>query len=206
MHEVLQKYFDNELRREQLSSYFTANFSRKVKALPPSRKLYTTYFAQGRQYLKNLSFPERKVLSVEKRAIFSFAGHTFTGFIDLLSEDADGKLYITDHKSRALQPYSGRNKPTKSDKELDSYLRQLYVYSAAVYQEYGRFPDYLEFNCFRNGNFIRVPFSEKTFHECEAWAADLIDRITANDDWWPCCDFWFCKHLCDVSADCEYMD
>ena len=161
---------------------------------------------QGRQYLKTLSFPARKILKVEDEMRFEFAGHPFIGFLDVLSEDDSGKLYITDHKSRALKPHSHRVKPTQSDRELDQYLRQLYIYASAVSQLYGRYPDFLEFNCFRTRTWICEPVQYERMVEVEAWAARLIEKITATDDWYANFSFWFCKHLCDVQADCEYFD
>ena len=129
----------------------------------------------------------------------------FDGEIQIV-EDEHGKLYITDHKSRALKPRSNRKKPTLGDIELDKYLRQLYIYASAVYQMYGRYPDYLEFNCFRTGTWICEPFKEERLDEVEVWATKLIDEITATNDWHANLDFWFCKQLCDVATECEYEE
>ncbi len=206
MHAIIQQYLTGALQKEVLVSYFLSHFIADITAKAPSHKLYMNYLEQGRQYLKTLSFPARKIIKVEDKLQFQFAGHPFIGFLDLLSEDENGKLYITDHKSRALKPRSGRKKPTLGDVELDKYLRQLYIYASAVYQLYGRYPDYLEFNCFRTGVWICEPFQKERMEEVETWAAKLIDRITATNDWYPNLDFWFCKHLCDVSSECEYAE
>lgn len=206
MHSILQQYLTGVLPQKSLVAYYVSHFISDITEKAPSCKIYLDYLEQGRQYLKTLSFPARKILKVEDEMRFEFAGHPFIGFLDVLSEDDSGKLYITDHKSRALKPRSHRVKPTQSDRELDQYLRQLYIYASAVSQLYGRYPDFLEFNCFRTRTWICEPFQYERMVEVEAWAARLIERITATDDWYANFSFWFCKHLCDVQADCEYFD
>ena len=206
MHSIMQQYLTGVLTKNELVPYYLTHFLTEITGKAPTQKIYQSYLEQGRQYLKTLSFSARKILKVEDEMHFEFAGHPFTGFLDLMSEDEDGKLYITDHKSRALKPRSNRSKPTQSDVELDKYLRQLYIYAHAVHALYGRYPDYLEFNCFRTNTWICEPFSIERMQEVEEWARDLIDRITSESKWNAHLEFWFCKHLCDVAEECEYED
>lgn len=206
MHSIMQQYLTGVLTKNELVPYYLTHFLTEITGKAPTQKIYQSYLEQGRQYLKTLSFPARKILKVEDEMHFEFAGHPFTGFLDLMSEDEDGKLYITDHKSRALKPRSNRPKTTQSDVELDKYLRQLYIYAHAVHSLYGRYPDYLEFNCFRTNTWICEPFSIERMQEVEEWARDLIDRITSESKWNAHLEFWFCKHLCDVAEECEYED
>jgi hypothetical protein len=199
----MQMYLDGVLKKNELSTFYVAHFSSNVRSKAPNQKIYHNYFEQGFRYLDNLSFPQRTVLGVEQNVNFSFAGKPWTGFIDLVSED-NGKLIITDHKSRLLKPRSHRSSPTKSDLELDSYLRQLYVYSASIKDLYGRYPDALEFNCFRSQTMIQEPFRMDRMREIELWSKEEIEKITVNDDWSANPDYWRCHYLCDVCADCEY--
>lgn len=204
IHSCLQKYLRGEISKAELPSYYLSHFQTDVTGPAPSEKIYLSYLEQGRQYFKTLSFPARKILKVEDKLQFQFAGHPFIGFLDVLSEDSDGRLYITDHKSRALKPRSKRAKPTLSDLELDQYQRQLYLYAHAVHQLYGRYPDVLEFNCYRTGEWIAEPFRPERLREVESWASNLIEKITCTEKWTANPDYWFCTHLCDCSADCEY--
>jgi hypothetical protein len=103
-----------------------------------------------------------------------------------------------------LKPRSKRSKPTKHDAELDEYLRQLYVYSAAIKGKYGRYPDILEFNCFRSQAMIQEPFESKRLYTVEDWASKTIDSIATNDKWSAKPDYWRCNYLCDVCDHCEY--
>lgn len=202
MHLILQLYLSGILPRHELSAFYVAHFKENVRAKPPNQKIFQNYFEQGFQYFDTIEFPKRNILDVEERVDFTFAGKPFTGFIDVVSDD--NRLIITDHKSRTLKPRSTRKKPTKADAELDDYLRQLYIYSAAVNDKYGRFPDLLEFNCFRSQIMIREPFDMKQYSLVEQWAGEEIDRITCNDSWKACPDYWRCNYLCDVCEECEY--
>lgn len=111
MHSILQQYLTGMLHKEELTPYYLSHFTTDITDKAPLHKIHMGYLEQGRQYLKTLSFPARKVIKVEDKMQFQFAGHSFIGFLDLLSEDESGKLYITDHKSRALKPRSNRAKP-----------------------------------------------------------------------------------------------
>lgn len=206
MHSILQMYLTGVLAKDELVSYYLTHFRDAILGAAPTSKIYMSYLEQGRQYFKTLSLPARKILKVEDEMHFEFAGHPFIGFLDLMSEDEDGKLYITDHKSRSLKPRSNRSKPTQSDVELDKYLRQLYIYAHAVHTLYGRYPDYLEFNCFRTNTWICEPFSIERMAEVESWAKELIEKITSESKWMANLEFWFCKHLCDESETCEYEE
>ena len=204
MHSILQLYLTGKLKKEQLTTYYLTHFLSQVSAKAPTSKIHSSYFEQGRQYLKVLSFPQRNILQVEDKMKFNFAGYPFVGIVDVVSEDENGKLYITDHKSRALKERSNRKKPTQSDIELDKYLRQLYIYAYAVEKSIGRFPDYLEFNCFRTQTWICEPFQYERLIEVEAWAKQLIETIIQTARWPANLDLWFCKYLCDCSGECEY--
>lgn len=202
MHLILQLCFTGVLDKKDLSTFYLTHFKDNVRSKAPNQKIYRNYFEQGFRYLELFSFPKRTILGVEEKSDFVFAGKPFTGFIDVVSDD--GRLIITDHKSRTLKARSKRSVPTKTDEELDKFLRQLYVYSAAVKDKYGKFPDLLEFNCFRSQQVIQEPFDLQKYYEVEKWAADEIEAITVNEDWSGEPEYWRCNFLCDVCKECEY--
>ena len=205
MHGIYQKYFCGLLEQDALPKYYIEHFRGSVLSSPPSKEIYRSYFEQGLRATKSPPALNRTILGVEKEFHFSYAGgRDFVGYADLITQDRNGVLYLTDHKSRALKPYSGKKVQTKSDKELTSYFRQLYVYSCPIREAYGRFPDFLEFNCFRTGTWIKEPFSIDRYHEVERWAEKQIDCIVPNEIWAPNIDYWFCKYICDMSNECEY--
>ncbi len=202
IHLILQMYLSGILRHVDLPGFYVAHFRDNVRAKAPTPKIYHNYFEQGFHYFDTISLPKRKILGVEQHIDFTFAGKPFTGFLDVVSDD--GRLIITDHKSRALKPRSKRAKPTKGDMELDAYLRQLYIYAAAVKKEYGRFPDILEFNCFRSQTIIQQSFDINRFHAAEQWVEEQISYITNNRSWTAKPEYWRCNYLCDLCGQCEY--
>jgi len=204
MHKIIELYLKGELDKKDLASYYLENFRKEVKGYAPSRDIFKTYFEQGLNYLLHIDrFPYQLPLCVEEQLDFNIEDKKFTGIIDCIAKD-DG-LIIVDNKSRTLKPRSKRNKPTKSDEELDAYLRQLYLYSIPVKSTFHTYPARLEFNCFRTGELISEPFSEEKFEEAKQWALKMIDTITDNEDWSPKMDYWKCRYICDFSDSCEYF-
>lgn len=130
----------------------------------------------------------------------------FTGVVDFLGESVNGELFLVDNKSRELKERSGRAKPTAKDQELDDMLRQLYLYSIPVFDEFGRYPDWLCFNCFRSGVFIKEQFDIEKFEEAKRWALNLIEEIEREEDFDPNPNYFFCKWLCGVNDKCEYYE
>lgn len=205
IHKILEKFFKGELKKEDLLSFYLINFKKEIKTKAPSQSMMLNYFNQGVDYLKNFIAPiDEYVIGVEKEVKFQIDGRSFIGFIDLVTNKGE-ELIITDNKSRNLKKRSNRKKPLKSDIELDNYLRQLYLYSIPINQEYGKLPKVLRFNCFRSQNTIEEPFDNKSFEESKKWATDSIEKILREDDWKPDLDFFKCKYICDVCDECEYF-
>lgn len=203
MHKIIEQYLNRELDRSQLVSYYLNNFRGEIRGYAPNKSIFKNYFEQGLHYLSHIDFPYPNPVAVERKFDFELGGFPFTGIVDCIANDRDGFI-ILDNKSRALKPRSNRKKPTKSDEELDSYLRQLYLYSAPIKEVFHTYPERLEFNCFRTGQLISESFQEKTFEQTKDWAVTTIEKIIDNDDWSPNMDYWKCRYLCDLNHCCEY--
>lgn len=204
MHKVIEMYLRGQLKKSELTSHYLLNFKKEVIGKPPTRDIFKSYFEQGLSYLNSFNFPYEKTLAIEQKYNFTIDDVKFTGVIDCVPEDSNG-LIVLDNKSRALKARSGRKKPTKSDRELDEYLKQLYIYSVPVKAEYGKYPSRLEFNCFRAQELISEPFDEEAFENAKEWALRTIDKIIENDDWSPDMEYWKCRYLCDKNHQCEYF-
>ncbi len=83
-------------------------------------------------------------------------------------------------------------------------LRQLYLYSVAVEQEYGKLPDALCFNCYRTGKFIKEQFDKQKYEETKQWAVSCIEKISNTEEFEPKQNFFSCFYICGVSEHCEY--
>ena len=203
MHKLLERYYQGGLTRDSMLFEFFSKFSTEIKGDRPPGSIVTNYIKHGAEYIKSFEPVESDTFEIEKKVFFEHHGNRFVGVIDYLGEK-DGDFFIVDHKSRDLKPRSNRETPTAKDAELDSMLRQLYLYSAAIKSEYKKFPKYLCFNCFRTGVFIREPFNEDAYNETIKWADRTIDEIKNAEDFYPRREFFMCKYLCGYNDICCY--
>ena len=211
IHRLIECFYRGLMTKEEMLDEFITGFSTQVKGERPKGSIVESYIKSGVDYLKSFTPFEYNMIDVEKKVEFEIApedgedGIKMVGYIDFLGEK-DGELYIVDNKSRNLKPRSNRKKPTKNDIEIDEMLRQLYLYSAAIKNEYGKFPKALCLNCFRSGTFIVEPFNEEAYNEAIKWATEKVHRIADTDDFYPNWDFFYCSNLCGVSDHCCYHD
>lgn len=205
VHEILADFYAGKISAREAYTRYLQDFKNEVNVYYPNRNVWKRYFENGFEFVKNISMPQdRKVIGVEKEIHFEVDGVKFIGYIDRLDQFPDGSLAIVDHKSRILKPRSGRKKPTKSDEELDHYLRQLYIYSKWVFDTYGKYPAMLCLNCFRAGIFIEEPFHEEVYHEVLKWAVDEVRRIEKEEKFPPNLEWFSCEYLCEVHDKCMY--
>ena len=205
IHKLIEQYYKGALTKDEMVTKFLTDFSKEVRGTRPQESTVTKYIQCGCEYLRSFQPFRFNMIDVEKRVEFNIDGTPFVGFIDYLGEE-DGEFVIVDNKSRDLKPRSKRAKPTLKDQELDSMLKQLYIYSAAVKQEYGKFPKLLCFNCFRTGTFIEEPFNEDAYNAAIEWAKKQVEDIKDADDFYPQIDYFSCNFICGVDKECEYYE
>lgn len=205
IHELLADYYSGKKSREDVVNEYLTEFRTRIIGRAPDKKIFTNYFHQGLSHLKGLVKPKNRILAVEDKVSFQVGGYPFIGYIDLLLQDPEnGDITILDHKSRSLKQRSTRGRYTKSDEELDRYLRQLYLYAIPIERTYGVLPTHLMFNCYRTGTLIQEHFSLTAYQAAKEWANQSIEDIIHADDFRPHMDYYFCKHICDVHDSCEY--
>lgn len=204
-HKLIENYYRNIITKDEMIQEFLTGFSDEVKGTRPKKSIVEKYIQRGANYMKEFEPFPFNMVDVEKKVEFEVGGLKFIGFIDYLGEK-DGEYYIVDNKSRDLKPRSKRKEPTINDKTLDKMLRQLYIYSAAVRQEYGKFPKSLCFNCFKAGVFIEEPFKENKYDEAIKWAIDTVEEIKKTENFYPQIDYFSCNNICGVSEHCIYHE
>lgn len=205
MHELLADYYSVNKTADQLRIAYLTEFRQNVSLPAPSYNVFQNYFNDGLEYIKTLDKPTGEILGVEQKMEFDLGGIRMTGFLDLYSKE-EGKLIITDHKSRNLKPRSGRAKPTKGDQELDSYLRQLYIYAGFLEKSTGKLPDELRFNTFRQQMVIKEPFQMDAYLSAQQWAKDTVEAICKENKFPPSVEFFKCKYLCECQDLCDYYE
>ena len=204
MHKLMELFLKREKSSKELELMYLRDFKENVTAPAPNLNIFESYFKDGLRSVKELKPLPFDIIAVEKKFKFKLGGFSFVGRIDVLAKK-DGELFIIDNKSRKLRPRSKRAKPTLSDIELDNYLKQLYLYSAAIKEEYGKFPKALCFNCFREPRFIEEPFSMDTYFNTKKEFLDMIENIAKEEDFAPDGAFFKCRNLCSMQDHCEYF-
>lgn len=206
MHKLFEKYFKNELSSEDLSSEFMCNFTDEVEGERPQESTVEKYINSSVDFLDDFNGFGLQTIAVEKPVEFHIGKYKMQGYIDYVGRDDDGNLYIVDHKSRELKPRSNRKKPTQKDVELDEVFRQLYLYSASIFEESGEWPAFLCINSYRSGAFIKEQFCREKFDEiCESVERE-IDAIMEDSDFYPRAEYYKCRYLCGFHNTCEYYD
>ncbi len=207
MHKIIADILTGQLDKEDAPLYYMRHYAENVLTPATSDSLGAKYYTTGLDYLRHFEFPHKNIVGVEEVVKFNINDIPFIGYVDVISEE-NGELIITDHKSHDLSPFSKKYpaKKTKGDLELESYLRQLILYAYGVKQKYGKYPVALEFNCFKSGNYITVPFNEDWVEPTLKWASESIEHIRNENEWKPTIDYFYCKNLCDMRGVCEYCD
>lgn len=208
IHHLLEQFYSGKKDRSEIILEFITEFQSMVGGRRPNEKILSGYIQNGVDYLETFEPLPFSAVDIEKKIRFSIPRDgkpdiQMVGIIDYLGEK-DGELYIVDHKSRRIRPRSGRAKPTMKDKELDDLLRQLYVYSIGVEQNYGRLPNWLCFNCFRTGTLIIEPFRQEAFEEAKRWVVDTVEKIESTSEFSPKQDMFSCSWICGVNRHCKY--
>ena len=206
MHELIEQYNKGIKTPTQLQIEYLTSFRSRVKGQAPNQSVFENYFQDGLRYLQTMNPIQCKVLSVENQINSFIKGVPFVGYIDLITEAEDKTILLIDNKSRALKPRSNRKKPTKSDIELDEYLKQLYLYSSFVFEKYKRFPDKLCFNCFRKGIFIEEPFVLSVYDDTIDWFLKNIGEIILETEFRPAIEYFKCRYLCEMQDYCDYYE
>lgn len=199
IHSILEKYFKGELNIFELSQYYEDNFMKEVyEPFPPNKWVDLTQknYNIGLDYFNNFADFEYQPISVEKEVNFNVGEYKFKGFIDLLAKDKEDNLIIIDHKTK---------NGFKSKKELNDYLKQLYLYSIPIYEEYNKYPTQLIFNMIKNNELIQNNFDINAFNETKQWAIDTIHTIEQEKDFPPKIDSFWCRYICNFRNSCDWQ-
>lgn len=146
------------------------------------------------------------VVGSEIKVNYHVGIYNFVGYIDLLLRDEEDNLIIVDHKS--TDSFLKKNgEPRANTKELyEGYKKQLYLYSLAVKQKFGKFPTKLVFNHFKDGGKLTVvDWNMKELLETINWAIGVIKRIYEDETFEAIPKTGYCWRLCGYRRDCEYL-
>ena len=199
VHSILERYAKGELSLNQLVDEFSNGFEMSISEpiVMFGRDLTQSYFDKGVDFFSNFNgFWGLKPLESEYQFETKLdKDNSLIGIIDLVAKDDDDNLIIIDHKSSSKF----------SKKELKEKARQLYLYSKAVKEKYGKFPKEVWFNHFKNSYIEKIKFSDSDYEEAISWALETINKIESCIDFEPNnTDKFMCDYLCDYRENCEY--
>lgn len=208
MHEILERVFKGEMEMADACDYFVSHYddyvlySTKPSIMDKSFEACAAYLQE-----EDLSWLEAyEILGVELEVAFSIAGYQFKGYIDLLLRHKEtGNIVVLDHKSAAY-PFSEKtNELLKAhEKSFLSYEKQMYLYSCAVYQLYGKFPKWIAWNHFKAQKCAVIPFDADRYAEAVQWFVKTIHDIENETEFKETMDYFYCHHLCEFRNSCEY--
>jgi RecB family exonuclease len=208
IHDLLDLWAKGELTAEQLPAEYERRYPLEVVESWPRMLAAKGYaekaFQIGLDYFNTFDqFKGYKIIATEERFKIDVEGRTFVGIMDMLVEEEEtGKLIVVDHKSKSLAAFK---------KAEDEMYRQQYLYSKHVMEKYGKYPDKLMFNLFKeNGLKMERDFSEQDYLSTLVWAGEQMTKMEEYDfvDWLVTKEVqegkpdFFCTELCSCRKVC----
>lgn len=210
VHGILEKIFTGKLDVEDAPNYYMNHFDEEVCYKTKQEQMDKAY-EDCANYFSELDLSRLEqydVLGVEKKIQTEIEGYPLIGFIDLLLKDkTTGELVLVDHKSGKSPISKKTGKPLKAQEaSFDGYKKQLYLYSKAVIDEYGKPPKWLVWNHFREGMIVKIPFEQKEYESALKWMVNTVRSIEQEQDFAETQEYFYCHQLCPYRGTCEYVN
>ena len=205
MHEVLEKYYSNELDFFELSEYYRKRYGDTITTtLPPFIK--TDYFSEDIKFLDNLYFDmdQYEIIKVEeKQDLFLSNGTKATYIADLILKDlTNNEIVIVDHKT--ANPFKNKK---LDKKKMIGYEKQLNLYAFFVERTKNILVDRLEIWFTKKNYKHLVPCTETSKTAAHNWFINSIEKIKNETEFAPNqkkSNKFFCQHLCGTGNICTY--
>lgn len=206
IHSILEKYFRREFTEQECLDYYIENFEYEVVE-DVKESTREKLFMAGIDYFSQLewTYSDYEVLGVEKKVHFKIGKYKFIGFIDvLLRHKITGEITVLDHKTGEF-PLGKKGFVLKNKiEDYENYKRQMYLYSLAVFNEYGVYPTNLKWNYTRSCQELILPFLLDEYEATQNFILDIISEIIKEKKFDAEPNYVNCKMLCDVEDECEY--
>ena len=191
-HKLLEKWAKNQIPSFALAEEYEAHYDDEVThSFPPfPAGMGQKYFDAGLAYFESFDGfgDEWEVVSSEERFELDIGGYPFVGVVDLVLRNKNtGSLWVIDHKSKS---------EASMKKELSVFRRQLYTYAMFVKQKFGKYPEKLSFNMFKEGTWIHEDFDVDECNKTVEWIVDTIESILFEADWLVSPSSFFCRFIC----------
>lgn len=208
IHDLIDKWAKGLLKKEELPAEYERRYPNEVANNWPRMLAAKGYaektYKQGLEYFENFDgFEGFEIVASEQKFLTEIEGRPFAGIIDMvLKDEATGMYVILDHKSKSLSAFR---------KAEDKMYRQQLVYSKYFLEKYGRFPDLLMFNLFKEGGMLMSREFDKTqYDDTMNWAVEQIKKIESFEllDWFETKEGsgdkpdFFCQNICSCRKIC----
>lgn len=208
-HDILQKFFDNELEIYEMLPYYKEQYSNNIKSPDPivfGKNLAPQYYQQGCDFFANFSFDKNlyDIVETESFTLAEVNGILITIKPDMLLKRKDsGKLILLDYKSS--NPYDKKGNLIQS-KILD-YKKQLNLYANVLWIKKNIVIDEMWLWFFRSQKIEKFSVDPVKISEDMEWFFNLVNNIKNEEDFLPNTNNkFFCNSLCGVSKDCFFKD
>lgn len=212
MHDVLEKICKNELSVFEIIDYYTEHFELDVTYNAPYNKysdIRSSYFQKGINFLEHVikyTHDGYKIIGVELKVDFVIDGIEFVGYIDLLLQDEkSGEIIAVDHKSTNISFKKNGEISKKNLEDIDSFKKQLYLYSLGIHKMFGIYPAKYIINLFNIKGKYEFEFNRMEFNNSISWAKETLKQIRKEKTFAPSPDQYYCRYLCEFrNAVCDY--
>lgn len=206
IHYILEQYYKKIFNEQDCIDYYIEHFECEVSEYI-KESTRNKFFEFGLIFFENLEWTlnDYEILGVEKEITFTIQKRKFIGYIDLLLRDKKtGEIVIRDHKTGEYPIGKKGNVLKNKQDDYDNYKKQQYLYCIAVFNEYGVYPTWLEWNYVRSMQELKLPFIMEEFTSTKEWVLNLIQTISKEKNFEPIQSYSNCRMLCDVSHICDY--
>lgn len=198
VHSLLEQHARGDLAAYELLDAYREGYEQNVTLpFPPNKyvDLSESYYGDGYEFLKNFDgLNDLDILGVELRFIEPIDDFEYTGVIDLVYRDENGKIVVQDWKSKS----KFANKAEKA-----KYAVQPLTYSLHIKHKFNEDPGTLRFYMFRKQTIVDIPFVEKDYEDALLWIKTSVEEIRKCKEWPSTPDSFFCSSLCDHRDTCE---
>ena len=203
IHDLLDLWGKGMLSKDELVSEYQRRYPLEVVTAWPkmlaSKGYATKAFNLGVEYFTNFDeFKGYEVIATEQRFKTDIAGRPFVGIIDMIVKSEEtGEMIILDHKSKSKKAFKDA---------ADEMYRQQYCYAKYFIEQYGKPPDALMFNLFKeNGTKDYRKWDQQFYEDTMFWAEKQIEKIESYEflDWLTSKDAdFFCTEICSCRKVC----
>jgi len=206
-HDILEKYFKDELDIFELVQYYEENYIEKVAIPPPPYPMGMAdkYYNDGLEFFQNFEFDKNnyEIVSIEDKIEYKYRDIFLVIIPDLvLRKKLDSKYILVDYKTSKL-----KDGKSKFDKEkIEGYKKQLLLYAYFIWQSKNIEIDEIKIWFLRNKIEHTIIVNPFEVQEVVEWFENTIGDIKKETMWFANTDKknkYFCSEICSMREICD---